>query len=43
MTFQNLLNVEKEMHSAAKQLDFERAASLRDQLKKLRELNKFNK
>ncbi len=35
--------IEKEMHSAAKQLDFERAASLRDQLKKLRELNKFNK
>ena len=35
--------IEKEMHSAAKQLDFERAASLRDQLKKLKELNKFNK
>lgn len=35
--------IEKEMHAAAKQLDFERAASLRDQLKKLRELNKFNK
>lgn len=35
--------IEKEMHSAAKQLDFERAASLRNQLKKLRELNKFNK
>ncbi len=35
--------IEKEMHKAAKQLDFERAASLRDQLKKLRELNKFNK
>lgn len=35
--------IEKEMHCAAKQLDFERAASLRDQLKKLRELNKFNK
>ncbi len=35
--------IEKEMHSAAKQLDFERAASLRDQLKKMKELNKFNK
>lgn len=32
--------VEKEMHSAAKVLDFERAAELRDKLKTLRELSK---
>lgn len=32
--------IEKEMHSAAKILDFEKAAELRDKLKKLRELNK---
>ncbi len=34
-----LLNqLEKDMHKAAKILDFERAAELRDQIKKLREM-----
>ena len=32
--------LEKDMHSAAKVLDFERAAEIRDQLKKLREMAK---
>lgn len=32
--------LEKDMHKAAKILDFERAAQIRDQLKKLREMNK---
>lgn len=32
--------LEKDMHKAAKILDFERAAQIRDQLKKLREINK---
>lgn len=32
--------LEKDMHSAAKVLDFERAAEIRDQLKKLREMSK---
>lgn len=32
--------LEKDMHAAAKVLDFERAAELRDQLKKLREMSK---
>lgn len=32
--------LEKEMHSAAKILDFEKAADLRDKLKKLREMHK---
>ena len=32
--------LEKDMHSAAKVLDFERAAEIRDQLKKLREMIK---
>lgn len=32
--------MEKDMHKAAKILDFERAAQIRDQLKKLREMNK---
>lgn len=32
--------LEKDMHSAAKILDFERAAQIRDQLKKLREMSK---
>ena len=32
--------LEKDMHSAAKVLDFERAAQIRDQLKKLREMSK---
>ena len=35
--------LEKEMHKAAKLLDFERAAELRDKLKKLREMAKINK
>ena len=30
--------LEKDMHKAAKILDFERAAEIRDQLKKLREM-----
>ena len=30
--------LEKDMHKAAKVLDFERAAQIRDQLKKLREM-----
>ncbi len=30
--------LEKDMHKAAKVLDFERAAEIRDQLKKLREM-----
>ena len=30
--------LEKDMHKAAKILDFERAAQIRDQLKKLREM-----
>ena len=30
--------LEKEMHKAAKILDFEQAAQIRDQLKKLREM-----
>ena len=30
--------LEKDMHKAAKILDFERAAEIRDQLKKLREI-----
>ena len=34
--------LEKDMHSAAKVLDFERAAEIRDQLKKLREMAKQN-
>lgn len=34
--------LEKEMHKAAKLLDFERAAELRDKLKKLREMAKIN-
>ena len=33
--------LEKEMHKAAKLLDFEQAAEIRDKLKKLRELNKM--
>ena len=32
--------LEKDMHKAAKVLDFERAAEIRDQLKKLREMAK---
>ena len=32
--------LEKDMHKAAKILDFERAAEIRDQLKKLREMLK---
>ena len=32
--------LEKDMHKAAKVLDFERAAEIRDQLKKLREMVK---
>lgn len=32
--------LEKDMHAAAKVLDFERAAQIRDQLKKLREMSK---
>lgn len=35
--------LEKDMHSAAKVLDFERAAEIRDQLKKLREMSKAKK
>ena len=35
--------LEKDMHKAAKILDFERAAEIRDQLKKLREMAKANK
>lgn len=35
--------LEKDMHSAAKVLDFERAAEIRDQLKKLREMSKAQK
>lgn len=34
--------IEKQMHDAAKLLDFERAAELRDRLKELRELIKLN-
>lgn len=34
--------LEKEMHSAAKILDFEKAAELRDKLKQLREMHKAN-
>ena len=33
-----LTKLEKDMHKAAKILDFERAAELRDQIKKLREM-----
>ena len=33
-----LNKLEKDMHKAAKVLDFERAAEIRDQLKKLREM-----
>ena len=32
--------LEKEMHSAAKILDFEKAAEIRDKLKQLREMHK---
>ena len=35
--------LEKDMHNAAKVLDFERAAEIRDQLKKLREMSKIKK
>ena len=35
--------LEKDMHKAAKVLDFERAAEIRDQLKKLREMVKTKK
>ena len=35
--------LEKDMHKAAKILDFERAAQIRDQLKKLREMAKTKK
>ena len=35
--------LEKDMHKAAKILDFERAAEIRDQLKKLREMAKIKK
>ena len=35
-----ITKLEKDMHSAAKVLDFERAAQIRDQLKKLREMSK---
>ena len=33
-----LAKLEKDMHKAAKLLDFERAAEIRDQIKKLRDL-----
>jgi len=36
-----ITKIEKDMHKAAKLLDFERAAELRDKLKKLREMNKL--
>ena len=35
-----ITKLEKDMHKAAKILDFERAAEIRDQLKKLREMLK---
>ena len=35
-----ITKLEKDMHKAAKVLDFERAAEIRDQLKKLREMVK---
>lgn len=38
-----ITKLEKDMHKAAKVLDFERAAEIRDQLKKLREMVKGNK
>lgn len=37
-----ITKLEKDMHKAAKVLDFERAAEIRDQLKKLREMVKKN-
>ncbi|MEI8377995.1 MAG: UvrB/UvrC motif-containing protein, partial [bacterium] len=36
-----ITKIEKDMHKAAKLLDFERAAELRDKLKKLREMSKL--
>jgi len=33
----NVAGLEKQMHAAAKALDFERAAQLRDRIKRLRE------
>ena len=35
-----ITKLEKDMHKAAKLLDFERAAELRDKLKQLREMSK---
>ena len=35
--------IEKEMHAAAKILDFEKAAEIRDKLKKLREMHRVSK
>lgn len=38
-----IAKIEKDMHKAAKLLDFERAAELRDKLKQLREMSKIDK